>query len=447
MTVGDSKLTVGVENKSHWETVNLGELFRIKHGFAFKGEFFSESGKYILLSPGNFQEEGGLKLKGDKEKYYIGEFPTEYLLNKGELLVVLTDLKQTAPILGASGFIRENNKFLHNQRLGKIVNLDESRIDINFLFYLFNYHQVRGQIKGSATGSTVRHTSPERIYEVKVSLPPPPIQRKIAAILSAYDRLIENNTRRIEILEEMARSIYREWFVKFRFPGHEQVQMVDSELGLIPEGWEVKQLDDIVLEIIDYRGKTPKKLGGDWSESGILAISAKNIKQGKLINLDKSNCVDEALYKKWMKSELKQGDILMTSEAPLGELYYLVKHHKFCLSQRVYSIRANPDIIHPPILFSALYSPLIQEQIYARQSGTTVLGIRQTELRKVSVIVPLMELQISAAKMLDDFFNAIETLQVKNDNLRQTRDLLLPRLISDEIDVENLDINTGPIAA
>jgi type I restriction enzyme S subunit len=137
----------------------------------------------------------------------------------------------------------------------------------------------------------------------------------------------------------------------------------------------------------------------------------------------------------------------MTSEAPLGELYYLVKHHKFCLSQRVYSIRANPDIIHPPILFSALYSPLIQEQISARQSGTTVLGIRQTELRKVAVIIPLMELQISAARMLNNFFNAIETLQVKNENLRQTRDLLLPRLISGEIDVENLDINIGEIAA
>ncbi|MGB8691861.1 MAG: restriction endonuclease subunit S [Microcoleus sp.] len=315
--------------------------------------------------------------------------------------------------------------------------------DEKFAYYFLQTMHLEQLDCGAANPTLNRN----HIHTLPIRYPPLPIQRKIAAILSTYDRLIENNTRRIEILEEMARSLYREWFVKFRFPGHEQAQMVDSELGAIPEGWEVKQLDDIVLEIIDYRGKTPKKLGGDWSESGILAISAKNIKQGKLINLDKSNCVDEALYKKWMKSELKQGDILMTSEAPLGELYYLVKHHKFCLSQRVYSIRANPNIIHPPILFSALYSPLIQEQIYARQSGTTVVGIRQTELRKVSVIVPLMKLQISAARMLDDFFNAIETLQVKNDNLRKTRDLLLPRLISGEIDVENLDIKTGETAA
>jgi type I restriction enzyme S subunit len=355
-------------------------------------------------------------------------------------------LAREAPV-GNVAIIPKNIKVCLGQRT-VLIRPNKNKVEPNYLVYLLLGEEIQGKILSVSNGATVHHLNMKDIRNLELpELPSLPTQRKIAGILSAYDRLIENNTRRIEILEEMARSIYREWFVKFRFPGHEQVQMVDSELGLIPEGWEVKQLDDIVLEIIDYRGKTPKKLGGDWSESGILAISAKNIKQGKLINLDKSNCVDEALYKKWMKSELKQGDILMTSEAPLGELYYLVKHHKFCLSQRVYSIRANPDIIHPPILFSALYSPLIQEQIYARQSGTTVLGIRQTELRKVSVIVPLMELQISAAKMLDDFFNAIETLQVKNDNLRQTRDLLLPRLISDEIDVENLDINTGPIAA
>jgi len=370
---------------------------------------------------------------------------TKYSLKPGDLLFARQSL--VAAGAGKCSIVLETPEITTFESHLIRIRLDSKNAVPLFYYYYFSSPTGRGNVQSLVMQVAAAGIRGSELAKLPVPHPPLPIQRKIAGILSGYDRLIENNTRRIEILEEMARSLYREWFVNFRFPGHEQVQMVDSELGLIPEGWEVKQLDDIVLEIIDYRGKTPKKLGGDWSESGILAISAKNIKQGKLINLDKSNCVDEALYKKWMKSELKQGDILMTSEAPLGELYYLVKHHKFCLSQRVYSIRANPDIIHPPILFSALYSPLIQEQIYARQSGTTVVGIRQTELRKVFVIVPLMELQISAARMLDDFFNAIETLQVKNDNLRQTRDLLLPRLISGEIDVENLDINTGPIAA
>jgi len=314
----------------------------------------------------------------------------------------------------------------------------ETLVDTQFIRYCLEL-KLDGLLNLSG-GATFPNLTRDDISTFPI--PYPKYRSKIAAILSAYDRLIENNTRRIKILEEMARSLYNEWFVKFRFPGYEQTKMVDSELGLIPEGWEVKPLSEVVLEIIDYRGKTPKKLGADWSKSGVIAISAKNIKQGKLINLEKSNFVDEVLYKKWMKSELMQGDILMTSEAPLGELYYLVVHKKFCLSQRVYSIRANPNIILPPILYCALGSHLIQEQIQSRQSGTTVVGIRQTELRKVSVIVPPDKLQQSSSQMLQAIFKVIETLEAKNNNLRCTRDLLLPKLISGDIDVENLDIET-----
>jgi len=440
MTVGDSKLTVGVENKSHWETVNLGEIFKIKHGFAFKGEFFSEKGNYVLLTPGNFQQEGGLKLKGDKEKYYIGEFPAEYLLKKGELLVVLTDLKQTAPILGASGFIRESKKFLHNQRLGKIVNLDESRVDINFLFYLFNYHQVRGQIKGSATGSTVRHTSPERIYEVKVSLPPLPIQRKIAAILSAYDRLIQNNTRRIEILEEMARSIYREWFVKFCFPGHEQVQMVDSELGLIPEGWKLKKLDE--LGSIG-RGKSkhrprndPSLYGGDYP-----FVQTGEVKQALLYITHYSQTYNEkglAQSKLW-----KPKTLLLTIAANIAETAIL--KIPACFPDSIVGFVADSEQVTPEFIKFRIDD--IKEKMQSFSRGTAQDNLSLDKIKLFYFLVPDKDYIIIFEKYTAPLFSQVHNLLLKNANLRQTCDLLLPRLISGEIDVENLDINTGPIAA
>ena len=235
--------------KEKWESVRLGECFKIKHGWAFKGKFFAKEGKYILLTPGNFNPDGGIKLKGDKEKYYAGDFPKEFLLKFGDFLVVMTDLTQDAPILGSPAFVKENDKFLHNQRLGKIVALAETEMNRVFLYYLFNSSPVRNQIKATATGATVKHTAPDRINNVEVPLPPLPTQRKIASILSAYDDLIENNTRRIKILEGMAATIYRQWFVEFRFPGHENVPMVESELGLIPQGWEVGALGDIIENI------------------------------------------------------------------------------------------------------------------------------------------------------------------------------------------------------
>jgi hypothetical protein len=202
---------------SEWKRRKLGEFFQIKHGYAFKGKHFSHSGTLVLLTPGNFRAEGGIRLKGEKEKYYSGDFPPEFLLKQGDLLIVMTDLTQNAPILGSPAFIPKSGRFLHNQRLGKIVDLRTSQIDERFLFYLLNSRDVRGQIRASATGATVRHTAPDRIYAVDAAVPDLPVQRRIAAILSAYNDLIENSRRRIEILEEMARRIYREWFVEFRF--------------------------------------------------------------------------------------------------------------------------------------------------------------------------------------------------------------------------------------
>ena len=279
----------------------------------------------------------------------------------------------------------------------------------------------------------------------KVFAPPLPNQRKIAAILNTYDDLIENNSRRIKILEDMAATIYREWFVEFRYPGHENVPMVKSELGLIPQGWEVKPLGDVVSEIIDYRGKTPKKLGSDWAASGIIAFSAMNIKQGRIVNLEKAKFVSEELYKIWMKSEVAKNDILLTSEAPLGEVYYLTEKKKICLGQRLFCIRANPKIIKPCVLFYSMCSHAIQNQLHANATGTTVLGIRQAALRKISVLIPSSHLQNCAESVIETLVATKETLEQKNANLRQTRDLLLPKLISGELDVSELDIETEGI--
>jgi type I restriction enzyme S subunit len=126
------------------------------------------------------------------------------------------------------------------------ISLGDSVLDPTFLYYYLGEAKVIGWIYNQAIGATMPNLNTSIIRSIPITYPSLPVQHKIAAILSAYDDLIENNTRRIEILEEMARSLYREWFVNFRFPGHEQVKMVDSELGLIPEGWEVKPIGEII---------------------------------------------------------------------------------------------------------------------------------------------------------------------------------------------------------
>ncbi len=176
----------------------------------------------------------------------------------------------------------------------------------------------------------------------------------------------------------------------------------------LSNNWKIEKLDDVILDIIDYRGKTPKKLGGTWSESGIIALSAMNVKQGQLVNLEKAKFVSEDLYRKWMKSEIAKGDILMTSEAPLGETYLVPDDRKICLSQRLFCIRANSSIILPQFLFYFFNTPMSRGQIDLRATGTTVLGIRQPDLREVPIIVPPLPTQRKIAAILSAYDDLID---------------------------------------
>src|ERR1039458_9446645 len=237
-----------------WRQCKLGDLLEIKHGFAFLGEHFTRAGTHIVLTPGNFYDEGGFKQKGDKDKWYNGPIPADYVLNEGDLLVAMTE--QAEGLLGSSAIIPRSGVYLHNQRLGLVQIGDRLQADQHFIYYLFNTKSVRQQIRGSASGTKIRHTAPSRIADVKVRVPPLRVQRRIAGILSAYDELMENSQRRIRLLEAMARALYREWFVHFRFPGPEKLPRVASPLGHIPRGWEVKPLESLMVDHI----------GGGWGK-------------------------------------------------------------------------------------------------------------------------------------------------------------------------------------
>ena len=186
-----------------WPTFRMGYFFRVKHGYAFKGKYFESDGRYVLLTPGSFNEEGGFRDQGEKTKFYTGDVPEGYVLDEGDLLIAMTE--QAPGLLGSSAWVPESGRFLHNQRLGRVVDLDERRLTKRFLYYLFNTREVRQQISARATGGKVRHTAPERIGQVVVRLPPLQVQHRIADALSAYDYLIETNRRRMVLLEGAAR--------------------------------------------------------------------------------------------------------------------------------------------------------------------------------------------------------------------------------------------------
>ncbi|MGI2251243.1 restriction endonuclease subunit S [Staphylococcus cohnii] len=201
-------------------------------------------------------------------------------------------------------------------------------------------------------------------------------------------------------------------------------------------------LENCVNDIIDYRGKTPKKLKGEWNEKGTFrAVSAKNIKNMQLVNLESLKKVDNELYKKWMKKEVSKNDILLTSEAPLGESLFWDSDEKIVLSQRVFGLKPNTDIVNPKYLFAYLQTPKFKHELTSRESGTTVTGIRRKELEKTIIEVPSQNIQ----KFIGDLFY-ITNKKIKNNqniiaNLEELSQTLFKRWF---VDFEFPDENGNP---
>ena len=172
----------------------LGRYIHVKHGFAFKGEYFTdEATPDVLVTPGNFAIGGGFQ--GNKLKYYAGPVPDDYLLQAGDLVVTMTDLSKAGDTLGYPALIPESAgiRYLHNQRVGLIEIKHNAETDKRFLFYRLRAEDYRHHILATASGSTVRHTSPGRICEFETTLPPIDEQRAIAGVLGALDDKIEQN--------------------------------------------------------------------------------------------------------------------------------------------------------------------------------------------------------------------------------------------------------------
>lgn len=191
-----------------WKVKSIGELLKIKHGYAFKGKFFQQIERpELLLTPGNFQREGGIKFNWGKQKFYSGEIPSDYILNRGDLLMALTDLTQSCDILGAPAFIPDNDYiYLHNQRLGLVEKIDP-RISKEIIYCLANSNDFRSYIKNTKTGSTVSHTSPNRIYEYKIAIPSDAQLERLNIELKELTELKFSNLSENKVLTEIRDAI------------------------------------------------------------------------------------------------------------------------------------------------------------------------------------------------------------------------------------------------
>jgi type I restriction enzyme S subunit len=406
----------------------VGDIAKVISGFAFKSHSFQADGVPVIKIK-NIRIGSVDLSESDRVDPSFLSLDQKYHVKGGDLLISLTGSHLTQPnsVVGrVAAYPSTVEQALLNQRAGKITITRPDRCDPRYLFYSLSATEVRRNIALMASGAASQaNVSPSQVESVQILLPPLPTQRKIASILSAYDDLIENNTRRIEILEEMAQAIYREWFVNFRFPGHEKVGMVDSPLGLIPEGWEIRTLADMCTVVM---GQSPKsEYYNDKGEGLPFHQGVKDF--GPRFPTDRLYCTVQ-------NRVAEAGDILFSVRAPVGRINLTTK--KIVIGRGLCAIRCKSG--NQVFTFQQLKDRFQEED--SMGGGTIFKAVTKGDMLGIKLIQPEDSLAKRFESLIEPVFKEIENLTAKNSILRRTRDLLLPKLISGEVDVEELSNET-----
>jgi type I restriction enzyme S subunit len=301
---------------------------------------------------------------------------------------------------------------------------DSAEADVRFIKYYIDF--IKLDMQQVSHGTTQDNLSLDKLLRFDFVVPDVEEQRKIAAILSAYDDLIENNLRRIKILEEMAQNLYREWFVKFRFPGHQHARFTDSPLGRISEGWEVVSLGKLA-EL--RKDKFKEKL---HSECPLLDLAKM---QQRTLFVGETGSPDELTTSRII---FEEDDILFGSIRP-----YL---HKVALAPCRGVTNVSVLVIRPAEKslqsFLAVLLSSIDTIRWADQhsTGTKMPVIKWEAFQTMPVLMPSQSAIRAFETSVQPMLQTVKMASSRNQNLRRTRDLLLPKLISGEVDVSTLDI-------
>ncbi|AFA47672.1 restriction endonuclease subunit S [Acetobacterium woodii] len=404
-----------------WDIVKLGDLIDILSGYAFKSKDFECGGVPVIkiknIVPPNISIEDAQCVN---EKFYFEN--EKYRLKYNDILISMTgsNYNQMASAVGKVGKIRiKDAKMLINQRVGKIIP-DESKCDKEYIYQYISTFETQYRLASSAGGSANQaNISPKQIKDLVIPYPPLNEQKAIAHILSTLDEKIEVNNQINKTLEKMAQAIFKQWFVDFEFPNEagEPYQssggeMVESELGLVPKGWEVGTLGDILT--LNYGKSLPakKRLEGNvkvYSSAGVTGLH------------------NEAL--------IHEPSIIVGRKGTIGTVYYSTEP-SFCIDTAYFA--TQKDSKYPLIL---MYQLLKEIDLKQYNEDSAVPGLNRNTVYAIKIVIPPVELQNTIGVQILAIYNLIFQNIKQNEKLSAIRDLLLPKLMAGEIRVPIEDIN------
>ncbi len=347
------------------------------------------------------------------------------------------------PVIGSGGIMRYADQYLYNgesvllPRKGTLDNIQYingafwtvdtcyyTDINKNIVNPYYLYRHLRSlDLSGLDSGASIPSMTSKCYYNIKIDLPCLQIQNQIADILSTYDDLIENNNRRIALLEKAAQELYKEWFIRFRFPGYENAKF---ENGL-PEGWNVKRMNDFCY-VTDGTHDTPKPL-----DEGFPLITGRCIKNG-FVDFDEAYCISKKDHENIKKrSGLSSGDILFSNIGTVGNCCIVDYSREFSV-KNVIIFKPN-DMVQTAYLYYWMTSHSMQEIFATQTNGASQQFVGLTFMRRYKILVPEQEILTAFGDKILPILEQKRLLHNNNLNLAKQRDLLLPRLMSGKLEV------------
>ena len=387
-----------------WRLVPLGHVISIKHGYAFKGEYFSdEATGPILITPGNFAIGGGFKQA--RPKYYLGPIPDEFRLRAGDLILTMTDLSKSGDTLGYPAIVPSDREYLHNQRIGLVTIKVPDEIDINFLYYGMRTDDYRRHVMAGATGSTVRHTSPSRIAEYAILVPCLAEQQAIAAVLGALDDKIAVNDRIVRACDQLRTLRLSDW--------------IQSEPDAISE----RPLSSIA-EFVNGRAFTK---GASGIGRLVVRIAEINSGPGAATIYSEIEVPDQHLA--------RPGDVLFAWSGSLTVARWF--RPEAIINQHIFKVIPN-DGVPAWLVFELVQTKLAMFRSIAADKATTMGHIQRRHLDE-PVTVPTASSLARLDAELGPLWDRALAAERESLTLAELRDALLPQLMSGEIRVRNAE--------
>ena len=400
----------------------IGELCRVQSGFAFKSTDWRGEGQPVIrignVRPG-FLELADCVYVTDA----VAAKAKDFRLRDGDIVISMTGyIGVVARVLGSS-------TPLLNQRVGRFRDFRRDKIDPDYLYLALRDETVRKKIELLGHGAAQPNISPSAIQSVEIPVPDLIIQRRIASIVGAYDSAIEVNRRRVAGLEAMARGLFEEWFVRFRFPGHESHSITDTPDGRLPDGWRYQHVDDA----FDMTGGgTPSKAEPKYWEGGAVNwFTPSDLTGSKSLFMDASETriTDEGLRRS--SAKLFPPDcVMMTSRATLGVI--AINTTEATTNQGF--ITCFPNDLVPR---TYLYYWLVQNVpvFIGHATGATFKEITKGVFKRLPFLTPEAAIVARFERLAKPLHDNVLALERSNRSLASARDLLLPRLISGELSV------------